>query len=85
MFHPSESGVNHSPTSASQRSISLPPHDQSVLRMFMLGDIDTIRRMVGRLAANGIADAKHWTEPQPTGRTGEYITVHTKRMRADTV
>lgn len=45
----------------------------------------TLRNMIGRLAANGIADAKHWSEPQPTGRTGEYITVHTKRMRADTV
>lgn len=22
------------------------------------------------------------SDPQPTGRTGEYITVHTKRMRA---
>ena len=85
MFHQSESGPAHQPASAIQRSIPLPPADQSVLRMFMLGDISTLNRMVGRLAANGIADAKHWSEPQPTGRTGEYITVHTKRMRADRV
>lgn len=85
MFHASESGSTHQPARQTQRAIQLPPADQSVLRIFMLGDMETLRSMVGRLAANGIADAKHWTAPQPTGRTGEYITVHTKRMRADTV
>ena len=84
MFHP-ESGSTHSPTHQPQRSIPLPPADQSVLRLFMLGDLATVRGMVNRLAAAGIADVKHWSAPQPTGRTGEYIVVHTKRLRTDTL
>lgn len=83
MFH-SESGSTGQPARQIQRSISLPPADQSVLRMFMLGDLGTVHAMIARLASAGIADAKHWSAPQPTGRTGEYIAVHTKRMRADT-
>ena len=51
----------------------------------MLGDLATVRGMVNRLAAAGIADVKHWSAPQPTGRTGEYIVVHTKRLRPDTL
>ncbi|PSN05706.1 hypothetical protein C7271_15610 [filamentous cyanobacterium CCP5] len=85
MFHQSESESTHQPANQPIRSISLPPADQSVLRIFMLGDVETLRRMIGRLATNGIADANSWSQPQETGRTGEFITVHTKRMRADTV
>ncbi|PSN14174.1 hypothetical protein C7271_21870 [filamentous cyanobacterium CCP5] len=68
-----------------QRSISLPPPDQSILRIFMLGDVPALQAMIGRMATAGIADAQAWSRPQATGRTGEYIVVHTKRMRADTL
>ena len=81
MFHPSESGSNLQPANSSGKPpISLPPHNQEVLRMFLLGDYGAIRGMIARLATNGIADANRWTPLQPTGRDGEYITVHTKRM-----
>lgn len=83
MFHP-ERESTHQPARQTQRSIQLPPADQSILRMFLLGDIVTVRSMIGQLASLGVADAKHWSAPQPTGKTGEYIAVHTRRMRADT-
>lgn len=51
--------------------------------MFLLGDYGAIRRMIGRLAANGVADADLWTPLQPTGREGEYIAVHTKRVASE--
>ncbi|PSN18802.1 hypothetical protein C7271_10625 [filamentous cyanobacterium CCP5] len=83
MFQHSESGSTNEPVSQGQRSFPLPPPDQSVLRIFMLGDVETLRRMIGRLATNGIADANSWSQPQETGRTGEFITVHTKRMATE--
>ena len=52
--------------------------------MFLLGDYGAIRSMIGRLATSGITDATRWTPLQPTGREGEYITVHTKRMAPET-
>jgi hypothetical protein len=81
MFHQSESGSTHQPASEPGRPpIALPPHNQEVLRMFLLGAYGAIRGMIARLATNGIADANRWTPLQPTGRDGEYISVHTKRM-----
>ena len=86
MFHPSESGSTHQPApesqpvTASRSPLSLPAHNQEILRMFLLGDYGAVRSMIGRLAMSGIADATRWTPLQPTGREGEYITVHTKRM-----
>ena len=86
MFHSSESGSPHQPGANSQPApeprspITLPVHNQEVLRMFLLGDYGAVRSMINRLATSGIADATHWTPLQPTGRNGEYITVHTKRM-----
>lgn len=90
MFHPSESGSTHQPASESQPTtaprspITLPVHNQDVLRMFLLGDSGSIRNMISRLATHGIADATSWTPLQHTGRDGEYITVHTKRKAAAT-
>ena len=90
MFHPSESGSTHQlaseyqPATTSHSPVMLPPHNQEVLRMFLLGDYGAIRSMIGRLATSGIADATRWTPLQPTGREGEYITVHTKRMAPET-
>lgn len=80
MFHPSESGSTHPPASESRSAITLPARNQEVLHMFLMGDYGAISSMIGRLATSGIADATRWTPLQPTGREGEYITVHTKRM-----
>lgn len=68
---------------STNRQFSLPPREQQILRILLLGDCPAIHAMIGRLAISGIADATRWTPLQPTGREGEYITVHTKRMAAE--
>lgn len=80
MFHPSESGATVSSAVQVAHPLTLPPKNQEILRMFLLGDYSAIRNMISRLAAQGIAEANHWTPLQPTGRADEYISVHTRRM-----
>jgi hypothetical protein len=74
MFHSSESG-----SSIPQR-LQLPPYGQSIIRVILLGDLIGVNGVIHTLAIKDFADANDWTERMPTGRMGEYITVHTKRM-----
>lgn len=60
------------------QSIPLSPN-QEILRHFLLGDYSFIVRTIKLLAALKYAEVKHWSNPIPTGRTGEYIAILTKR------
>jgi hypothetical protein len=68
-------------------SFSLPSFNQEAVRHLLIGDrgaiIDTINRLVrlgycvGEASPQGLRIA--WSEPLPTGRSGEYISVMTRR------
>jgi len=67
--------------------LNLPSYNQDGVRHILLGDygaiIDTINRLallgycVGEACPKGLRIA--WSEPLPTGRNGEYISVMTWR------
>lgn len=62
-----------------QSPFALPPRNQELLRFILLGDYAAVRDMIQTLAVKQVADPQRWTPLTPTGREGEYITVHTKR------
>ncbi|HEY9738454.1 MAG TPA: hypothetical protein V6D06_19310, partial [Trichocoleus sp.] len=53
--------------------------NQELVRHFLLGDYGAIQRTIHVLGALRYAEPKHWSPPVPTSRTGEYISVLTKR------
>lgn len=62
---------------------SVPPApNQEILRHILLGDYGAILRAISTLAACGYAEPKHWSQPIPTGRSGEYLSILTKREAA---
>ncbi|HEY9738664.1 MAG TPA: hypothetical protein V6D06_20365 [Trichocoleus sp.] len=59
-----------------------PSPNQEILRHILLGDYGAILRAIQVLAAYGYADPNHWSPPIPTGRSGEYLSILTKREAA---
>ncbi len=57
----------------------LPTRQQEVLRLIALGDYSAVRDTIHQLGAIGYADPDRWTKLIPTGREGEYISIHTRR------
>ncbi|MDA0673526.1 MAG: hypothetical protein O3C67_07455 [Cyanobacteria bacterium] len=81
MFQASSGGANASP------QFNLPSFNSEAVRHILLGDygalIEAINRMamlgycVGEAGPEGLRIA--WSEPLPTGRNGEFISVMTRR------
>ncbi|MGF1523419.1 MAG: hypothetical protein ACFBSF_13980 [Leptolyngbyaceae cyanobacterium] len=81
MFQSSGGGGNPSP------GFNLPSFNQEAIRHILLGDynalIEAINRMavlgycVGAAGPKGLRIA--WSEPLPTGRNGEFISVMTRK------
>ncbi|HEY9877982.1 MAG TPA: hypothetical protein V6D29_05975 [Leptolyngbyaceae cyanobacterium] len=62
---------------------SVPPApNQETLRHILLGDYGAIMRAIQVLAICRYAEPKHWSQPIPTGRSGEYLSILTKREAA---
>ncbi|HEY9877300.1 MAG TPA: hypothetical protein V6D29_02535 [Leptolyngbyaceae cyanobacterium] len=59
--------------------------NQEILRHILLGDYGAILRAIQVLAACNYAEPKHWSPPMPTGRSGEYLSILTKREAASPI
>lgn len=59
--------------------------NQEILRHILLGDYGAIMRAIQVLAACGYAEPKQWSPPIPTGRSGEYLSILTKREAASPI
>ncbi|MBD2256609.1 hypothetical protein [Pseudanabaena sp. FACHB-2040] len=64
------------------QSIPLSPN-QAMLRHILLGDYGAIVKTIQALAVFNYAEPKHWSQIIPTGRSGEYLSILTKREVAE--
>jgi len=60
-------------------SFNLPSFNQEAVRHILLGDYGAIAATIHRLEVLGYCDRLAWSEPLPTGRNGEYISVMTRK------
>jgi len=69
------------PTGAAQTApmFNLPSFTQDSVRHILLGDYGAIIDTINCLALLGYCERIAWSEPLPTGRNGEYISVMTRR------
>ncbi|HEY9888635.1 MAG TPA: hypothetical protein V6D02_09565 [Candidatus Obscuribacterales bacterium] len=58
---------------------SLPSFNQEAVRHILLGDYSALIDAIKRMAALGYCDTQAWSEPLPTGRGGEFISVMTRK------
>ncbi|MGD1861175.1 MAG: hypothetical protein ACFB0E_14525 [Leptolyngbyaceae cyanobacterium] len=54
---------------------NLPTFNQEAVRHILLGDYGAIIDSINRMAVLGYCERLAWSEPLPTGRHGEYISV----------
>ena len=57
----------------------LPTFDESTVRHILLGDYPALIAAINRMAVLGYCDRIAWSDPLPTGRHGEYISVMTRK------
>ncbi|MGG6237138.1 hypothetical protein ACQ4N7_00745 [Nodosilinea sp. AN01ver1] len=69
------------PTSGDDSPVpfTLPTYRQETLRHILLGDYGAVTDAIGQLVALGYSDRVAWSDPIPSGRSGEYIAVMTRR------
>ncbi|WP_017297455.1 hypothetical protein [Nodosilinea nodulosa] len=77
------------PTSGDESPVpfTLPTYRQETLRHILLGDYGVITDAIGQLVALGYSVGEAcpkgnrvaWSDPIPTGRSGEYVAVMTRR------
>jgi hypothetical protein len=60
-------------------SFNLPTYTPESVRHLLIGDYGAIIDTINRLALLGYCERIAWSEPLPTGRSGEYISVMTRR------
>ncbi|MDB9526137.1 hypothetical protein PN498_09080 [Oscillatoria sp. CS-180] len=58
---------------------NLPSFNQETVRHILLGDYAALIEVMKRLASLGYCDRTAWSDPLPTGRSGEFISVMTRR------
>jgi hypothetical protein len=73
MFQSSGGGGNP-PT-----SFNLPSFNGESVRHILLGDYGAVIDAINRMALLGYCERLAWSEPLPTGRSGEYISVMTRK------
>ncbi len=59
--------------------LTLPVRNQELVRLIAIGDYGTVRDTIHQLRAIGYADPDRWSKLIPTGREGEYLSIHTRR------
>jgi hypothetical protein len=57
----------------------LPVRNQGLVRLIAIGDYGAVRDTIPYLGAIGYADPDRWSKLIPTGREGEYLSIHTRR------
>ena len=60
--------------------LNLPAYKAEAVRHILLGDYAALIEAINRMAVLGYCDRIAWTEPLPTGRNGEYISVMSRRQ-----
>ena len=60
-------------------SFNLPTYKPEVVRHILLGDRADLIEAINRMTLLGYCERIAWTDPIPTGRQGEYISVMTLR------
>ncbi len=73
MFQSSSGGAG------SPSSFNLPSFNQETVRHILLGDHGALIEAMNRMAVLGYCDRIAWSEPLPTGRNGEFISVMTRK------
>ncbi len=63
---------------------TLPTYRQETIRHILLGDHAALVEAISHLAALGYCEHLAWSEPIPTGRHGEFISVMTRRRGVTT-
>jgi hypothetical protein len=63
----------------SSPSFSLPSFNQETVRHILLGEYSALIAAMNRMAVLGYCESLAWSEPLPTGRHGEYISVMTRK------
>jgi hypothetical protein len=59
---------------------AVPPlANQEIVRHILLGDYGAIIRTIRTLAVCQYAEPLQWSQPIPTGRAGEYLSIMTRR------
>ena len=73
MVQPTREAVQPAP------EFRLPSFNQETVRHILLGDYSALIDAIKRMAALGYCDTQAWSEPLPTGRGGEFISVMTRK------
>ncbi|MDA0674189.1 MAG: hypothetical protein O3C67_10855 [Cyanobacteria bacterium] len=73
MFQASSGGASASP------GFNLPSFNSEAVRHILLGDYGALIEAINRMAVLGYCERIAWSEPLPTGRNGEFISVMTRR------
>jgi hypothetical protein len=73
MFQASSGGASASP------NFNLPTFNSEAVRHILLGDYGALIEAINRMAVLGYCERIAWSEPLPTGRNGEFISVMTRR------
>ena len=71
----STSGESNLPT-----DLNLPSYKQEAVRHILLGDRPALIEAINRMELLGYCERIAWTDPIPTGRHGEYISVMTRKQ-----
>ena len=58
---------------------NLPTFNQESVRHILLGDYSALLDAINRMATLGYCERIAWSQPLPTGRNGEYISVMTRK------
>ena len=61
-------------------AFNLPSYKQEAVRHILLGDHDALIEAINRMVLLGYCERIAWTDPIPTGRHGEYISVMTRKQ-----
>jgi len=73
MFQPDTGAMSTAP------QFRLPAYNGEAVRHILLGDYGAIIEAINRMAVLGYCERIAWSEPLPTGRNGEFISVMTRR------
>ncbi|WOD37682.1 hypothetical protein [Nodosilinea sp. E11] len=72
------------PGDALPTSFTLPTYRQETLRHILLGDYAALIEAINHMASLGYCDKVAWSNPIPTGRSGEYLSIMTRRRGVTT-
>ncbi len=74
-----ETPVSARSAELTSKPFTLPTYRQETIRHILLGDHAALVEAISHLAALGYCEHLAWSEPIPTGRHGEFISVMTRR------